>query len=138
MREKKIGDTDPLSKDVKEQYKANFENILNGIMASPSKAKKQEQELEVVIKLKKSNLTGTKQQSQQLFSKEKEKNKNKKNLSSTSEESCDDFSEKAALFQYRMHKEASFVMKQPILLKKNSILAFGDNSDIEESDGLEF
>ncbi len=127
----------PLPQNVKEQYKMNFENIINSLMTSPRKMihNKNLQD-EVVIKI----IQNTPSPENKLTLDQK-KQEEKKIWSFTSEESSEDFNEKEKKFQYRMDSNENYVFLSPILLKKNSILAFEDYSDaeetIDESEGYE-
>lgn len=135
-RDKKVGENISLPSELKEKYKSNFENILMTIMnnkpnsKSANKINEKAIETDLEFEIKKTI---------------KPEKKNKSNL--TSEESSEDYFEKARIFSENMinrNAEASNnnlkniiatnLKHDQILLKKNSFLAFADNySDIEES-----
>jgi hypothetical protein len=119
-REKKVGEYMPLPQNVKDKYKSNFESIVMTIMNNRnSSINKTEPVIE--LELKKQTIEKT------------------KNSSTTSEESSEDYFEKARVFSTNVlnkGQEVNLNFKgDPILLKKNSFLAFGDNfEEIDESD----
>jgi hypothetical protein len=127
-REKKVGESGPLPQNVKDKYKSNFEsivlNILNTKNASISRI-----EPVVEIELKKPTVDIN------------------KTSSLTSEESSDDYFEKARIFSINVLNKGEDInlnfKGEPIILKKNSFFAFGDNfeeideSDIDETEALE-
>lgn len=123
MRDRKIGEYGPIPPNLKEKYKNNFENILQGIINQSSKKKTELLEEEIVFKIKRKD---------NLFQISNDESQDYKNNNKTSEESSEDFADKSNQFMYMMNKDTSFLTRQPVLIKKNSILAFEDNSDLEE------
>ena len=136
-RDKKVGENNSLPSELKEKYKSNFENILMTIMnnkpnsRSANKINEKAIETDLEIEIKKTS---------------KPEKKNKSSL--TSEESSEDYFEKARIFSENMTYRsadassnnnlkniiATNLKHDQILLKKNSFLAFADSySDIEES-----
>jgi len=119
-REKKVGESGPLPQNLKDKYKSNFENIVLNILNSKNSSMNR---IEPVVEI-------------QLKNPIVEINK----LSSlTSEESSDDYFEKARIFSINLLKKGEDLNKhlkgEPIILKKNSFFAFGDNfEDLDDSD----
>ncbi len=140
-RNKKIGENNPLSIELKEKYKSNFDSILMNLINTKTSNKTTTNKLSLCDKLIEPEVE---------IEIKKQINPEKKTTfsNSTSEESSEDYFEKARIFSevminkekeisdFSLNKMSLKFKREPILLKKNSFLAFADNFDEYEDPQL--